>query len=191
MATYAPKYGITGYIGPGPSLAPPAYGAAPLQAQGILDTSAVQNYPLGLRAKAVDPVLGEVEFIYAKGLAATAAGDVVTVNGDFATTRLVNAGVIGPVAVAMSACLAGQYGWYAVTGQVLANITANCAGNAANATATAGKISDTVVLGQQISGAVIATGLLAGGSAIVNSLDTTPAGQAVVRLNGASYIKAL
>jgi hypothetical protein len=189
MATYVPKYGITGYIGPGPSLVPPAYGAAPLQAQGILDTSAVQNYPLGTRVKAIDPVLGEVEFIYAKGLAATAAGDAVTIDGDLVTTRLVTAG-IGLVGVAMSACLAGQFGWYAVVGQVFVNITANSAG-VVYGTATAGKVSSTLIIGNLVAGATLATGLLAGGSAIPGSLDTTPAGQAVIRLANAFVVKAV
>ena len=89
--------------------------------QEIDDNSATQRHPLGTIVRAVDPTFGEGEFIYLIGVASTLVGTVVTYHdGDtlayqtaFSTTA-VDSGE--PLAVAMSANVAGEFGWYQISG---------------------------------------------------------------------------
>lgn len=119
--------------------------------QAIAATSTVQNHALGARVKAVDPTYGEGEFIYLKGLAATAVGSWVTYNQDDNTTTLLAANAIGPVAVAMSANVASQYGWYQIFGKAVGKALAAYVDNAlVYATATAGSVDDAVVIGDRV-----------------------------------------
>lgn len=87
-------------------------------AQAIADTSTTQNHPLGTIVGAKDPTYGAGEFIYLKGVASTAVGHVVTYDAATFQTALASiaAGVGRPVAVAMSANVASQYGWYQISG---------------------------------------------------------------------------
>jgi hypothetical protein len=85
--------------------------------QAIADTSTTQKHPTGTIITAADPTLGSGEFIYLKGLVGTVAGSWVTYDLDAGTTALITANAIGPVAVAMSANVANQYGWYQITGK--------------------------------------------------------------------------
>jgi hypothetical protein len=122
--------------------------------QDIADTSTVQNHPLGTRVQAQDPVYGVGEFIYLKGLAATAVGEWVTFNQDDGSTTLLAANAIGPVAVSMSANLADQYGWYQIYGKAVGKVLALFADNAnVYATATAGSVDDAVVAGDRVKNA--------------------------------------
>lgn len=102
--------------------------------------------------KAFDPVFGEGEFIYLTGVASTAIGDVVTWDSAGQTSRAL-VGTRGPVAIAMSANLAGFRGWYQVRGLVNVNSAANTvvanAGIYMQATAA---VDDAVVAGQGIDG---------------------------------------
>ncbi len=86
--------------------------------QGIADTSTTQNHPLGTIVRAYDPTYGEGEFIYLLGVASTDAGKVVTYDAAGYQTALASiaVGVSRPVAVAMSANVASQYGWYQIGG---------------------------------------------------------------------------
>lgn len=126
-------------------------GVAPLT---LTDT--VQRHPLGKRTKFTDPSYGEIECVYLKGVAAVVAGDQVIYDPkNFNTVRAVAASR-GPVAVAMAAVVANQFGWFAVQGLVPANTTAAGTG-AANSglatTATAGQSTVSTAAGQKISGA--------------------------------------
>lgn len=124
---------------------------APIGIQGISETSTVQNHPLGFRTRAYDASYGEGEFIYLLGLANTAIGSVVTYAADDFSTALLAANAIGPVAVAMSANVADQYGWYQIYGKGVAKVLAAFADNAnCYATATAGSIDDAVVAGDLV-----------------------------------------
>lgn len=90
----------------------PAYiGSQPIDA-----TSTTQGLPLGTRVRAVDSSYGEGEFVYLKGVASTAAGDFVVFDAKAGTTTRAVAGTTktGSVAVAMSANVASQYGWYQI-----------------------------------------------------------------------------
>jgi hypothetical protein len=138
--------------------------------QPIDQTSTTKNQVLGTRVQGVelgnDNGIGE--FIYLKGVANTAAGSWVTYNQDDHTTALLAANAIGPVAIAMSANVASQYGWYQVFGKAVGKCLAAFAddGNV-YATATDGSVDDAVVAGDRVKNAK-------GASAI----DTPATGQA-------------
>ncbi len=122
--------------------------------QSIADTSATQNHALGTIVNAVDPTYGEGEFIYLKGLASTAIGSWVTYNLDDGSTTLAVADAVGPVAVAMSANVASQYGWYQISGKAVGKVLTGFADNGAPyLTATAGSLDDTAVAGDYVHNA--------------------------------------
>lgn len=121
--------------------------------QPIAATSTVQNHPIGTRVKAIDPTFGEGEFIYLKGLASTAVGEVVIYDTYANTTKRGVAGDRGMAAVAMSANVANQYGWYQIAGSAVVKVAAAFAANAnVYWTATAGTPDDAVVAGDKIDG---------------------------------------
>lgn len=124
--------------------------------QGIADTSTTQLLPLGTKVRAVDATYGEAEFIYLKGVASTAAGDAVIYDGTAGTTTRAVAASFGPVAIAMSANVASQYGWYCVSGCVPVNTTAagtGAANNRLKTTATAGQLTVSGTSAQKVDGA--------------------------------------
>lgn len=89
--------------------------------QPITDTSTTQNHPLGKIVHARNETNGGAEFIYLKGVVNTVVGSLVSYDPVAGTTVLApNTGVsLGdPCAVAMSANVASQYGWYCVQGVV-------------------------------------------------------------------------
>lgn len=119
--------------------------------QAINVNSTVQNHALGTIVDAYDETYGAGRFIYLKGLAATAVGSWVTYNADDFSTALLAANAIGPVAVAMSACVASEYGWYQIEGKAVGKALASYADNGlVFATATAGSIDDAVVAGDRV-----------------------------------------
>lgn len=122
-----------------------------IAAQSIATTSTTKNHPLGTIVDAVDPTYGSGEFIYLGGVANTAVGSWVTFNRDDHSTALLAANAIGPVAVAMSANVAGQYGWYQISGKAVGKALASYADNGlVFATATAGSVDDAVVAGDRV-----------------------------------------
>lgn len=131
--------------------------------QNIADTSTTQLHALGkiVRAKDFgDNANGEGEFIYLKGVASTAVGSWVIYNSDDGTTALLAADAIGPVAVAMSANVANQYGWYQIQGKAVGKALTGFADNAnVYATATAGSVDDAVVAGDRVKQAKGASAL--------------------------------
>ena len=125
-----------------------------LGSQPIATNSTTQNHPLGTIVRAVDPTYGGGEFIYLKGLNSTAIGEWVTYNTDDFSTTLLAANAIGPVAVAMSACVTGEYGWYQISGKAVGLAASGYADNGlVYATATAGTVDDTVVAGDRVKNA--------------------------------------
>jgi len=109
---------------------------------------------LGSIVRAFDPVYGEGEFILLLGVASTVVGSVVRYNATtYQTTLVVNTAVQDvPVAVAMSACVAGQYGWYQIAGNAVIKKTAVTV--APNVTlflsATAGRVKVLASAGLQV-----------------------------------------
>lgn len=112
-------------------------------------------YPLGTRVQAKDTGstdYGSGEFIYLQGVASTAAGSVVHISTAY-TTALVAARGIGPVAVALGACVASNYGWYQIAGKGVALCDAGITDGAGlYIDGTSGRVDDTAVAGDAVSG---------------------------------------
>lgn len=127
----------------------PFLGASPFGQQynagtapASLTVDSTQRHPLGLEIDAVDPVRGYGRFKYLQGVANTAAGDLVIFDPKAGTTTRTVAASRGPVAVAMAAVGANQFGWYAMSGVVPVSTTAAGTGAARaglSVTATAGQ----------------------------------------------------
>ena len=130
-----------------------AFSDAQVGLQPIAVTSDTQKHPIGTRAFAQDPLYGEGEFIYLKGLASTAVGEAVVYDTHANTTKRAVAGDRGPVAFAMSANVANQFGWYQISGMAAVKTTTVAAAGNCYLTATAGQLDDTTVAGDKIDGA--------------------------------------
>lgn len=140
-----------------------------MQPIGVTDTT--QNHTLGEVVTAKDPTYGVGEFVYLQGVASTAVGDWVSYNTtQGATVRWAGTANEGrPLAVAMSANVANQYGWYQISGMAVANISgAVAAGDKVFWQATA-TTSSTPVAGKQVLGAIAggANGTPASGQAVI------------------------
>lgn len=119
--------------------------------QPIANTETSAKHPLGTIVKASDPTYGSGEFIYLKGVANTAIGSWVTYNLDDGSTILAVANAIGPIAIAKSANVASQYGWYQISGKAIGKALTGYLDNALVwLTATDGSVDDTVVDGDLV-----------------------------------------
>lgn len=131
--------------------------------QAISDNSTTKKVALGTEIQAIDratTAYGVATFKYLKGVASTAVGSWVTYNADDFSTALLAANAIGPVAIAMSACVASEYGWYQISGKAVGKGLAGFVDNAnVYATATAGSIDDAVVAGDRVKNAKGASAL--------------------------------
>lgn len=135
--------------------------------QNPTENSATQNHQLGLIAKIVDPTYGMGEAIYLKGVASCVVGSWVTYNADDFSSTLLAANAIGPVAVALSACVAGEYGWFQITGKAIGKALAGFVDNAnVYGTATAGSVDDAVVAGDRVQNCKGASALDAPGTGL-------------------------
>lgn len=127
--------------------------------QAIAETSTTQNHPIGMIVQAEDSTYGSAEFIYLKGVASTAVGSVVTYNTGSGTTALAAVGTNKPqpIAIAMSANVANQWGWYQISGiaVVKKTCTVSLAANAAVGVLTVGLIAGTGS-GKEVQGALVA-----------------------------------
>jgi hypothetical protein len=121
--------------------------------QPIATTETTQYHPIGTIVKAKDPTYGEGEFVYLKGLASTVVGSAVIYDQYANTTTLAVAGSRGPVAIAMSANVASQYGWYQIFGSAVIKAGTVAANGNVYVTATAGTVDDATVPGDKIDGA--------------------------------------
>ena len=128
-------------------------------AQPIANTETTQKHPLGTIVRAWDPTYGEGEFIYLLGVGSTVVGSVVKYNATSYLTELItvsngkNKGV--PVAVAMSANVASQYGWYQISGNAVVKKTTVAVTPQVPIfiSGTSGRIKVLASAGQQILGA--------------------------------------
>lgn len=125
--------------------------------QAIADTSTTKQLPLGTIVRAVDASYGEGEFIYLLGVGSTAVGSWVTYNADDWSTTLLAGNAIGPVAIAMSANVANQYGWYQISGKGIGKTNDDVADNGNLYCSSGGTVDDTDVAGDFISGAKAAS----------------------------------
>lgn len=129
--------------------------------QAIADTSTTQKHPLGTIVRAVDPTYGEGEFIYLKGVASTVVGAIVNYStATYQTALGVAAQLISaPLAVAMSANVANQYGWYQISGNAIvakASTVSFAAGAAVGVASTGTGLAIATASGNEIQGAVVA-----------------------------------
>ena len=132
--------------------------------QAIADNSTTQKHPLGTIVRAKDETYGEGEFIYLKGVASTTVGALVTYNVSHQTALGTSAvGVSNPFAVAMSACVASEYGWYQISGLAI--------GSTAGSVSFAATAPFAVASGEMI--AATTTNRLAGGVVAVANPSTT------------------
>ena len=142
--------------GPNASLGVAALSGTPA---GIPDT--VAQVPVGTIVTMVDEIQGSGEFIYLPGVASLAANDIVLYDllpSGPTVTRHSNATGSNsgrPVAVALNALTAVQFGWYQISGVAIVNAVAGTAAGPVFASATAGQVSSTVDAGDQIMNARI------------------------------------
>jgi hypothetical protein len=130
-------------------------------------------------AQFVDDTLQSAEFVYMPGVNGLLAGDVVVLDLTPGAQQVIrhtsvtykNSG--RPLAVAIGAPQAGQYGWFQISGVAIANVVAGTAVGAAYGSATAGALSSTAAAGDQILSARILT-----------AIGTPAAGQSYVQING-------
>jgi hypothetical protein len=97
----------------------PILGATPITTRDAAENPA---NPVGTIVQAHDATYKSGEFIYLKGINSTIVGSVVTYHLSTFTTALATSvvGVSNPVAIAMSACVTGEFGWYQISGLALA-----------------------------------------------------------------------
>ena len=130
--------------------------------QKLTDGSSTQNHPLCTIVRATDDATsgqGTAEFIYLLGVASTVTGSLVKYNATTGQTALLsvtngkNKGV--PVAVAMRANVAGQYGWYQISGLAVIKKTSVAVTPQVPIfiSATDGRLKVLASAGQQILGA--------------------------------------
>jgi hypothetical protein len=143
--------------------------------QPIVENSTTQNHSLGTIVQATDPLYGEGEFIYLKGVASTNIGTVVNYDQYLGTTTITPAtGGKGSVAVAMSANVVNQFGWYQIGGAAVVKAPNAMVVNADvfMLAATPGSVDDAAVAGEQILNATVST-----------TTGTPSAGLAVIQIN--------
>jgi hypothetical protein len=122
-------------------------------------TSTTLDFPLGTIIQAKDPTLGVGEFIYLKGVASTTVGSIVNYDDGF-QTALDTAAVSGPprpLAVAMSANVASQYGWYQISGLAVAAKASDVSFADGAGLGSGTGLAVAVATGTQLMGAVVRT----------------------------------
>lgn len=158
--------------------------SAVIGAPNIVDTNTIgpgiTNLPstvleaqLGEVRQGWDSALGSGEFIYLKGVASLAVGDVVSYNAfTGATTRWAGTANTGlPLAVAVTTATASQYAWFQIQGNAVVTVTGTvAAGDAAFFSATAA-VKTAAVAGKQVLNAVAASanGATVGGTALTST----------------------
>lgn len=108
---------------------------------------------LGKIVTARDPVYGEGEFIFLKGVASTVVGDWVGYSPALGTSVRAIANGTYPLAVAMSACnTTTKYGWYQISGVAQANGLTSITHTSGflALTGTAGSLDDASVIGDHV-----------------------------------------
>ena len=128
-------------------------------AQPLSETSTVKKHLLGTIVRGTDPTLGEGEFIYLQGIGSTVVGSIVSYGVGFVTALDTAAatGPSNPLAIAMSANVASQYGWYQISGNAVIKKTTVAVSPGVPiflaADASAGRFKVLASAGQQILGA--------------------------------------
>lgn len=125
--------------------------------QAIAVNSTTQKHPLGTIVRAVDPTYGQGEFIYLQGIASTVVGSVVEYNNSYVTAlNTIALETPVPLAVAMSACVAGEFGWYQISGESQMKKTITVCFLADALVGTSAGFAVAVVTGLVMNGALVA-----------------------------------
>ena len=126
-------------------------------AQPLSETSTVKKHLLGTIVRGTDPTLGEGEFIYLQGIGSTVVGSIVSYSVGF-LTALDSAAATGPsqpLAIAMSANVASQYGWYQISGMAVATKADTVSFAAGAGFTTSAGLAVAVVTGRCVLGGVV------------------------------------
>lgn len=126
-------------------------------AQPIAETSTTKKHALGTVVRASDPTLGEAEFIYLQGIGSTVVGSIVSYGVTFVTALDTAAatGPSNPLAIAMSANVASQYGWYQISGMAVATKADTVSFAAGAGFTTSAGLAVAVVTGRCVLGGVV------------------------------------
>lgn len=138
--------------------------AQPVQATTLYQTGQSTSFyagqhKLGEIIRAADPTYGGGEFIYLYGVANTLVGSMVTYDIVNGTTTLSpnTANLNKPIAVAMSACVSGYYGWYQIAGAAVVKKVASAytVGQVLYLSATTGRVTGVVASGKLVQNMVV------------------------------------
>ena len=139
-------------------------GALGQQSFNVLDVDVVRKVAIGTTIRGYSDTFGEGTFIYLPGAAGVVAGDLVAYDmlpSNPTVTRLIaGAGVNNsgrPVAVALTAIPAGQFGWYQIRGVAVVNAIVGTAVGNLFASGTTGSATSVAAAGAQILGARISS----------------------------------
>ena len=125
--------------------------------QAIATNSTTQAHPLGTIIRAVDSTYGVGEFIYLQGIGSTVVGSVVEYTTTFVSAlSTVALTTPHPLAVAMSACVAAEFGWYQISGESIMVKTATVSFAANAAVGTGAGLAIAIVTGLVVNGACVA-----------------------------------
>ena len=146
--------------------------------QAIATNSTTQIHHLGEIVRAYDSTYGEGEFIYLQGIGSTAVGSIVEYNNSYVTAlSTVALEQPLPLAVAMSACVASEFGWYQISGESLMKKTATVSFAADALVGTGAGYAIAVVTGLVVQGALVAVVASAtAGSTSVRVMVNRPSG---------------
>lgn len=145
-----------------------------VSAASVGAVSLATSFRPGYRISGQDPTFGMGQFIFLPTIASVVVGSLVrfieSASGVFTTSMVPNTGNLGqPVAVAMAAGAANNYGWFMVQGTAPIKKTAvKVSPNVALfISATTGRVMSTVACGKQV------LGIRASNSATVASATST------------------
>lgn len=129
--------------------------------QPITDHVTSALHAVGTIIRAKDPTYGEGEFIYLVGVASTVVGSLVSYDaaGTLSFQSALHTTELDkprPIAVAMSACVAGEYGWYQISGQAVMTKADTVSFAAGAALAGASGLAIAAVSGLILNGALVA-----------------------------------
>lgn len=135
-----------------------AYGNVSLAGAQALDvTSTERKHPLGTIVRGNDPTYGQGEFIYLQGIASTVVGSIVNYDANWVTALHTSAlDKPRPLAVAMSANVASQYGWYQIAGQAIVSKSAALSLAAGDGIGAASGAAVVVATGSILNGMCVA-----------------------------------
>jgi hypothetical protein len=117
------------------------------------------RHALGTIIQGKHTTLGAGEFIYLKGVASTVVGSIVNYDDGFQTAldSVATAGPSRPLAVAMSANVAGDFGWYQISGLAVAVKEATVSFADGAGLGSGAGLAVAVATGSVIQGAVVRT----------------------------------